>query len=318
MTKKRTARTINSFVDNNEPSEDLILADLDLMREDWQLAPVSLADVMDDHHIVASEEFVMPVDYDPMTSGTTSFDNNTNNLTSTVGLDSDKKQNITNTDVLAHLNFTEERKTFDQAGVEPIILDIITTEVTAHNNIESIESPINDPFEKPLAEDPSELIDLDIPIEATLASEQANASIKAIIAHYDRKVNRSVLISYAALGLSLSAIVAIAFLITLIFNTKNSNTKLTESVSMLQEDVRDLTIKYEDLDNSSKDVSIDSFNQPAIKNTTEATNSITGPTKNKIIHAIVNSSPLKKVDLQSPQLKHPSIALDVNKKNKAH
>ena len=322
MTKNRTSRTNNSFVANNEPSEELILADLDLMREDWELAPVSLTDAMDDHQVVANEEFVMPVDYDPMASGSTSFDNTSHHAISAEDLDDKEKLNITKSDVLDQIKFTEDLNTLDETVIEPINIDITTTEISTPSIIENIEIPSHEPsliaIDISLADDLSELINIDIEKEPTLISEQTSASSKVDMTDEESKVKKARLISYAALGLSVSALVAMSFLSILVFNTKISNAKLTDLVSILQEDVKDLTIKYEGLENSSKDASIDSINPQALENTIEATNPVAAPTKNKIIHTVVKSLPLKKVDLQSHPIKHSSMVLDGNKKNKAH
>ena len=318
MTKNRTSRTNNSFVANNEPSEELILADLDLMREDWELAPVSLTDAMDDHQVVANEEFVMPVDYDPMASGSTSFDNTSHNAISAEDLDDKEKLNITKPDVLDQINFTEDLNALDEIVIEPINLDITTTEISTPSISENIEIPSHEPSIIAIETSLAELINIDIAKEPTLVSEQISASSKVDMTDEESKVKKARLISYAALGLSVSALVAMSFLSILVFNTKISNAKLTDLVSILQEDVKDLTIKYEGLENSSKDASIDSINPQALENTIEATNPVAAPTKNKIIHTVVKSLPLKKVDLQSHPIKHPSMVLDGNKKIKAH
>ncbi len=307
MTKKHTTRPTNSFADETEQYEEFILADLDLMRKDWDLAPVSLADVMDDHHLVDSENVVMSIDHDPISSDTTTFENT---AIRTEDVDSDKKH-TTELDAI-------ELNTLDQDIVDPINIDITTTDITTAINFSSIETSSIEPSpiakDKPLIDDLSEHISK----EPSLASEQTSANFMAIIAAYENKLNRIRLISYAALGLSLSALVAIACLTILVFNTKTSNAKLTDLVSILQEDVKNLTVKYDGLENSNKDVSIDAINQAPIENTIVATKPVTVPTKNKIIHTTVKSAPLKKVDLQSHPVKHSSMTLDGNKKYKAH
>jgi hypothetical protein len=314
MTKKHTTRPTNSFADDTEQYEEFILADLDLMRKDWDLAPVSLADVMADHHLVDSENVVMSIDHDPITSGTTSFENTANTTISNEDVDSDKKH----TTELEQSNFAIELNTLDQVIVDPINIDTTTSDITTPINFSSIETSSIEPSpiakDKPLIDDLSEHISK----EPILASEQTSDNILAIIAAYENKINRIRLISYAALGLSLSALVAIAFLTILVFNTKTSNAKLTDLVSILQEDVKNLTVKYDGLENSNKDVSIDAINQAPIENTIVATKPVTVPTKNKIIHTSVKSAPLKKVDLQSHPIKHSSMTLDGNKKYKAH
>ena len=314
MTKKHTTRPTNSFVDETQHYEEIILADLDLMRKDWDLAPVSLADVMDDHDLVESEDVVMSIDYDPMTSGTTSFDNTANTSITTKDVDSDEKY----TDELDQTNYAVELNTLDQAVVEPININISTTDSSTPINFSSIETSSNEPtpvaIDKPLFDDLSERITK----EPSLASEQTSTSIMAVIADYERKVNRARLISFAALGLSLSALVAVVFVSVLVFNVKTSNAKLTDLVSILQEDVKNLKVKNEGLENSNNGVSIDSINQPPIENTIDTIKPVTVATKNKIIHTTIKSTPLKKVDLQSHPIKHSSMALDGNKKNKAH
>lgn len=319
MTKKLTSRPNNSFADKNEQYDEFILADLDLMRKDWELAPVSLADVMDDHQLVESDALIMPVDYDPMFSGLTSFDKPAH----ATDLDSNEEQTITNIELINKINFTEDFNALEQTVVEPLNIDI-TTKTTAHNHIDSLESPINDPSlikkVKPLADDHYEnslkLKSTDLAQETTTASLQLDDSTQSVLADYENKLKKACVISYAALGLSLSALVAIAFLSTLLYNTKASNEKLTDLVSRLEVDIRDLTSKYESLENSSKKVDIDIINQQPIENLIKP---VTVPTKkNKIIHKIIKSTPLKKVDIKSFQIRHPAFPLDVNKKNKLH
>ena len=104
----------------------------------------------------------------------------------------------------------------------------------------------------------------------------------------------------------------------MIFKTKTNNAKLTDLVSILEEDIKDLTVKYEGLENSTKDVAIASINQQPVENTMMATKPVTVPTRNRIIHAIVKSHPLKKVDVQRSRYKHLSVASNENKKNKTH
>ena len=194
----------------------------------------------------------------------------------------------------------------------------------AHNNFESIETPIIDPpsiaIEKPVTDDLSETLfalkNTALAQDPTLIQTPTDTSTKATIAAYESKVKKSPLISYIALGLSLSALIAILFLSTLIFKTKTNNEKLTDLVSILEEDIRDLTVKYEGLENSSKDVAIASINQQSIENTLMATKPVTVPTKNRKIHAIVKWHPLKKVDIQRSRYKHLSMTL--NKNNKTH
>ncbi|MFI3222939.1 MAG: hypothetical protein QX191_07880, partial [Methylococcaceae bacterium] len=300
-------------VDETQHYEEIILADLDLMRKDWDLAPVSLADVMDDHDLVESEDVVMSIDYDPMTSGTTSFDNTAITSITTKDVDSDEKY----ADELDQTNYAVDLNTLDQAVVEPINIDISTTDSSTPINFSSIETSSNEPspiaIEKPLFDDLSERITK----EPSLAAEQTSTSIMAVITNYEHKVNRARLISYAALGLSLSALVAVVFVSVLVFNVKTSNAKLTDLVSILQEDIKNLTAKYEGLENN-KGVSIDSIIQPPIEKTIDTIKPVTVPTKNKIIHTTVKSTPLKKVDLQSHPIKHSSMTLDGNKKNKPH
>ena len=129
------------------------------------------------------------------------------------------------------------------------------------------------------------------------------------------------LMTHVALAFSLSALVAMVYLSTLVFDTKASNAKLTDLVSILQGDIGMLTDKYEGLENNSKNVPnvpIESIVPQAIENTIEATKPIAAPTKNKIIHAVVKSMPLKKVDLQSHPIKHSAIVVGEHKKNKTH
>lgn len=321
MTKKRISRSSNSFVDYNETPEEFILADLDSMREDWEFAPVSLADVMDNHRIVASEEVVKSIDYDHIISASTSADSHINKLISPADLDS------ANTDALDQLQPTEDINALDQSAIDPLKLDIITTNKdSAHNNFESIETPIIAPSaittKKPVTDRLSEslfaLKNKALAQDPTLIQTPTDTSTKATIAAYESKVKKLPLISYTALGLSLSALIAILFLSTLIFKTKTNNAKLTDLVSILEEDIRDLTVKYEGLENSSKDVAIAAINQQPVENTMMATKPVTVPTKNRIIRAIVKSHSLKKVGIQRSRYKHLFIALNENKKNKTH
>ncbi len=322
MTKKRTSKPNTSIVDHNEKIEELILADLDLMREDWELAPVSLADVMDDHHIVDNDDVVvMPIDYDPLISDSNAFDNHLKKLNAAAVSDGHEAQTLSNTDVLDKIHLNKDLNAVDQTIVVPIDIDL-TTEIFTHSIIENHETPIDDPspivLEKPLTDDLADLINFDISKESTLKNELPNIPSNAVITDYESKLNRISLISYAALGLSLSALVAMAYLSTLVINTKTSNAKLTDLVSSLQVEIKDLTSKYEDLQSSNKDVVIDSNIPQQLENVIAVIKSVSVPTKNKIIHTVVKSTPLKKVDIQASQLKHTSIPLVTNKKNKPH
>ncbi len=322
MTKKRTSKPNTSIVDHNEKIEELILADLDLMREDWELAPVSLADVMDDHHIVDNDDVVvMPIDYDPLISDSNAFDNHLKKLNAAAVSDSHEAQTLSNTDVLDKIHLNKDLNAVDQTIVVPIDIDL-TTEIFTHSIIENHETPIDDPspivLEKPLTDDLADLINFDISKESTLKNELPNIPSNAVITDYESKLNRISLISYAALGLSLSALVAMAYLSTLVINTKTSNAKLTDLVSSLQVEIKDLTSKYEDLQSSNKDVVIDSNIPQQLENVIAVIKSVSVPTKNKIIHTVVKSTPLKKVDIQASQLKHTSIPLVTNKKYKPH
>jgi len=281
MTKKLTSRPNNSFADKNEQYDEFILADLDLMRKDWELAPVSLDDVMDDHQLVESDALIMSVDYDPMFSGLTSIDKPAH----ATDLDNNEEQTITNIEVINKINFTEDFNALEQTVVEPLNIDI-TTKTRAHNHIDSLESPINDPSlikkVKPLVDDHYEnslkLKSTDVAQETTTASLQLDDSTQSVLADYENKLKKACVISYAALGLSLSALVAIAFLSSLLYSTKASNEKLTDLVSRLEVDIRDLTSKYESLENSSKKVDIDIINQQPIENLIKP---VTVPTKKK-------------------------------------
>jgi len=284
MTTKRNTRTTNSFVDNNEQSEELILADLDLMREDWEIAPTSLADVMDD-----------------------------------------QKQNITNNHEVDPLNIIDDINTVDKTIVEPINIDITTNEDSINTNSVSLETPSNDPYpiaiEKQLKNDASDLININISNDSTVKNQQPDISIKTDFTTYESMLKKARLMSHVALAISLSALVAMTYLSTLVFETKASNAKLTDLVSILQGDIGKLTDNYEGLENNNKNVpnvSIESIAPQAIENTIEATKPIVAPTKNKIIHTVVKSIPLKKVDLQSHPIKHSATVVGDHKKNKTH
>jgi hypothetical protein len=279
MNKKRTSNTDKSYADKNEPFEEFILADLDLMREDWELGPVSLADVMDDHHTIENQEFIM------LTEGSNTFD---------------KPICVTG------FNINEQQaKTIDLATTEPLNIDIVT-EATSNNHIDSLDIPINEPssmtIEKVFAEDPFKLKSSTLVQEAITASVHPNDSIKSVMAHYENKHKKLLKISYAALVFSLSTLLAMAFLSTMVYNTEASNAKLNDLVSLLEVDIRTLTSKYESLEMNSKNIAIDPSNNQLIENIIKP---IPVPTNNKLIHETAKRIPLK-LNPHGSQLKHRS------------
>ncbi len=306
MTKKRSSKPINSFEDINEQYEEFILADLDLMRKDWELSPVSLDDVMDDHHVVSGEEFIKPVDYDPLSSDSNSFDNTIN------ATDFNIKEEPTLTDIekLDKNKFTEAFNVFDHPDDER--LRGIETDISLDSYMD-IEIPTITPammaIKKPLSDDPLNLNSNELGEDGIATSQAANNSIKA----YENRLKKSLRISYISLGFSLCALVAIAFLSTLVYNTQASNTKLIELTTQLQGNIRDLKTKYESFEFNRKNVDMDSTNQQNIENKIEP---VTILTKYKIIHHYVKSTPLKKVVIKRSQFKHPSNVFDGTKKNK--
>ena len=272
MTKKRSSNTDKPYADINEPYEEFILADLDLMREDWELGPVSLADVMDDHHIIENQEL---------------DDSNT----------FDKPTCVIDFDINE-----QQAKTIDYAAIEPLNIDIVT-ETTANNHIDSLQIPIKEPslttIEKLLVEDPFEnalkLKNSAVVQEAITGSFHPDDSLKSVMAHYENKYKKLLKISYAALVFSLSTLLAMAFLSTMVYNTVASNAKLNELVSLLEIDIRTLTSKYESLEINHKNIAIDPSNNQLIENIIKP---IPVPTKNKRI-------PLK-FHPHGSQLKHRS------------
>jgi len=302
MTKKRSSKTINSFDDKNEQYEEFILADLDLMRKDWEMAPVSLDDVMNDHHIVIGEEFIIPVDFDPLSIGSDSFDEA--NTDTEVNI---TKQSITtDKEKLDKTDFTEAFNVFDHPIDERLRDTGTETSTDSYMDIEiPTITPSMMPPKKPLAD---ELLNQKI---KKLRQEDNTAS--QVIKLYENKLKKSLRISYVALGFSLCALVAIAVLGTMVYKTQASNTKLIELTTQLQENMRELKTKYESLEFSRKNVEMDSTLQQNIENKIEP---VTILTKYKIIDHYVKSTPLKKVVIKPSSFKQPSIVFDGSKKNK--
>ena len=178
--------------------------------------------------------------------------------------------------------------------------------------------PINEPslttIEKLLAEDPFEsplkLKNSALVQEAITETTHPDDSIKSVMARYENKHKKSLQISYAALGLSLSTLLAMAFLSTMVYNTEASNAKLNDLVSVLKVDIRTLTSKYESLEMNSKNVTIDPSNNQLIENIIKP---ISLPTNNKQIHETAKRIPLK-LNPHDSKLTHRSQ----KHKNKLH
>ncbi|MEI6145204.1 MAG: hypothetical protein WCP66_02165 [Methylococcales bacterium] len=302
MTKKRSSKPINSFEDKNEQYEEFILADLDLMRKDWELAPVSLDDVMDDHHIVTGEEFIIPVDYDPLSTDSNFFDE------ASIIPEVKIIEESTKTDKENHdkTKYTEAFNVFDHP-IDERLRDIETE--TSSDSYMDIEIPTITPSmmppKKPLTE---ELLNK----KSTKRGQEDNTTIQALKL-YENKLKKSLRISYFALSFSMLALVAIVILSTMVYNTQANNTKLIELTTQLQENISDLKAKYESLEFSRKNVDMDSINQQKIDNTIQP---VTIPPEYKIIDQYVKSNPLKKVIIKPSPLKQPSIVYDGTKKNK--
>ncbi len=302
MTKKRSSKPINSFEDKNEQYEEFILADLDLMRKDWELAPVSLDDVMDDHHIVTGEEFIIPVDYDPLSTDSNFFDE-ASIIPEVKIIEESTKTDKENDD---KTKYTEAFNVFDHP-IDERLRDIETE--TSSDSYMDIEIPTITPSmmppKKPLAE---ELLNK----KSTKRGQEDNTTIQALKL-YENKLKKSLRISYFALSFSMLALVAIVILSTMVYNTQANNTKLIELTTQLQENISDLNAKYESLEFSRKNVDMDSIHQQKIDNTIQP---VTIPPEYKIIDQYVKSTPLKKVIIKPSPLKQPSIVYDGTKKNK--
>ncbi len=336
MTKKRRSRINNSFDGINAPSENLVLANLDLTRDDWNLAPVSLTSAISDHQLVNNAELMLPNDHDPLAYEPTSFENNKSekSLGDILTLDKNVDEKQPHIDILDIININEPVLAFEQLVATPFNRDniiqqnesLLINETCVDNHLESLLEINSAPIEKhkpSSADDTTENIspecnpklEQDDLLNTVPVDLKKEASVSELIGHHNSKLKRPSLICYVALGFSFMSLVAIAFLMILIINTKANVTKLTESVHILEENMNNLTTKYENLENNTKvfsrDSNINQINEQALA----PVKLVEAHFKKKVIRPIVNALSIKKINTH---LKHSANIVGIHKKYKPH
>ncbi len=167
---------------------------------------------------------------------------------------------------------------------------------------------------------PQEPLNNESEIKAFRSIVAEQESIKKQISGYENKVKKAGFITYAALSFGMVALLSAVIMGIIVSRVKNDVSKLTELVSMLEEDMSSISEKNADMDINNSELPIELLNKK-VNNVAGLDNSkamIAVPENIKRSEATVEKgSPKKKMELQENGSDQPQLSPDLSKSNAA-
>ena len=160
------------------------------------------------------------------------------------------------------------------------------------------------------------LNDTEITAFCSIVAEQE--SIKEQISGYENKVKKAGFITYASLSFGIVALLSAVIMGIIVLSVKNDVSKLTELVSMLEEDMSSISEKNADMDINNSELPGEPLNKKAnnmagfdnLKAMTVAQENLKRPEA-----TVEKGSPKKKIGLQGNGSDQPHLSPDLSKSN---
>ena len=158
----------------------------------------------------------------------------------------------------------------------------------------------------------------DTEIKAFSSVVAAQESIKEQISGYENKVKKAKFITYAALSFGILALLSAVIMGIIVSSVKSDVSKLTELVSMLEEDMSSISEKNADMDINNTELPGEPLNKKVnnvagLDNSKAMTVVPENITRSEV--TVEKGSPKKKMELQENSSDQPQLSPDLSKSN---
>ena len=260
----------NSFaVDYGAKDDDFILADLNLMRDEEELSPVPLNHFMDDEDVIdrllVGAHDTVEDDQDPADGKPEALVLDDISLADELAdIDEITAEEDAIDRLLVNTGFDDIQHKDDMA-TDQTLLDSENSKLAFEQEEESdlmVQEDDADTDNEKQAKPELVFDSLNNPEKSELnvsGTEQVN--IQKLIKAYEHNAKKAAVMTYASLGIGLVALLSAVIMGAVVFGMHNKVAKLSDLVSIIEEDMSSIAGKNSDLDISNNAASIEQLNQ---------------------------------------------------------
>ena len=270
MIEKQKYRRNSFAADYGAKDDDFILADLDLMRDEEEPSPVPLNHFMDDEDVIDSllvgAHYSAEDEQDQADSKPDALAVDDISLADELAdIDEITAEEDAIDRLLVNTGFDDTQDKEDAMTTDQALLDSENSKLTFDKE-EASDLMVREDDTKTVNEKqatPERVFDsLNIPEKSELnISGTEQEQFQQLIQAYEHKAKKAAVIAYASLGIGFIALLSAVIMGAVVFGMHSKIAKLSDLVSILEEDMASIAGKNSDLDINNNAASIEQLNQ---------------------------------------------------------